>query len=220
MTIKQTEIKTNIFETAKILFYEQGFEKTTYKQIADILKISPGSLSYHFESKSELGNAVYISFMQKNYNDNVMNYLLNKFDTFSPKLASAIEMRLQLYVFKNDANVVRFYKELFTAQDISSTCSMTRYTLLDNKSLAFGAKESLSAMKYVAAKGASVALTSAYFDGLLKASFEEFVNYKIYVVLRTMELKDEMITDLIKKSDEITKEMNIEILPYFELRIS
>ena len=75
-------------------------------------------------------------------------------------------------------------------------------------------------MKYVAAKGASVALTSAYFDGLLKASFEEFVNYKIYVVLRTMELKDEMITDLIKKSDEITKEMNIEILPYFELRIS
>lgn len=47
-----------IVEVADRLFYEQGFEFTSFADIAEAVKISRGNFYYHFKSKDEILSAV------------------------------------------------------------------------------------------------------------------------------------------------------------------
>jgi len=51
---QKAETYNLIFESAKSLFEENGFEKTTMKKIAARVQISPGAIFKHFENKSAL----------------------------------------------------------------------------------------------------------------------------------------------------------------------
>ncbi|MFY0666252.1 MAG: TetR/AcrR family transcriptional regulator [Natronospirillum sp.] len=56
MGTKQT--REQIVEAADQLFYEQGFEHTSFAQIAEAVGISRGNFYYHFKSKDEILEAV------------------------------------------------------------------------------------------------------------------------------------------------------------------
>src|SRR5690606_19422627 len=47
-----------IVEAADRLFYERGFEHTSFADIADVVKISRGNFYHHFKSKDEILRAV------------------------------------------------------------------------------------------------------------------------------------------------------------------
>lgn len=51
---QKAETYNAIFETAKVLFEELGFEKTTFKKIGEKAGITPGAIFKHFENKSAL----------------------------------------------------------------------------------------------------------------------------------------------------------------------
>lgn len=50
--------REHIVEAADQLFYRQGFEHTSFANIADVVKISRGNFYYHFKSKDEILDAV------------------------------------------------------------------------------------------------------------------------------------------------------------------
>jgi len=50
--------KDRIVDKADQLFYEQGFEHTSFAQIAEALGISRGNFYYHFKTKDEILDAV------------------------------------------------------------------------------------------------------------------------------------------------------------------
>ncbi|WP_432473410.1 TetR/AcrR family transcriptional regulator [Amphritea sp. HPY] len=50
--------RDHIVEAADQLFYRQGFEHTSFANIADAVKISRGNFYYHFKSKDEILDAV------------------------------------------------------------------------------------------------------------------------------------------------------------------
>lgn len=50
--------KIRIIEAADAFFYEQGFEHTSFAQIAAVVGISRGNFYYHFKTKDEILNAV------------------------------------------------------------------------------------------------------------------------------------------------------------------
>lgn len=50
--------RDNIVDAANQLFYEQGFEHTSFSQIAEAVGISRGNFYYHFKSKDEILDAV------------------------------------------------------------------------------------------------------------------------------------------------------------------
>ena len=50
--------RDNIIEAADKLFYRQGFEHTSFSDIADAVHISRGNFYYHFKSKNEILDAV------------------------------------------------------------------------------------------------------------------------------------------------------------------
>lgn len=56
MGSKQT--RDQIIDAADQLFYEQGFEHTSFSQIAEAVGISRGNFYYHFKSKDEILDAV------------------------------------------------------------------------------------------------------------------------------------------------------------------
>lgn len=56
--MKQETTKDRIAEAAKQLFYERGFEATSFADIASEVGISRGNFYYHFRTKDEILEAV------------------------------------------------------------------------------------------------------------------------------------------------------------------
>lgn len=54
----QKTTRDHIVEAADQLFYRQGFEHTSFADIASAVKISRGNFYYHFKSKDEILDAV------------------------------------------------------------------------------------------------------------------------------------------------------------------
>lgn len=54
----QGTTRHQIIEAADQLFYQHGFEHTSFARIADAVKISRGNFYYHFKSKDEILEAV------------------------------------------------------------------------------------------------------------------------------------------------------------------
>jgi AcrR family transcriptional regulator len=57
-SMSNTTTRDHIVEAADQLFYRQGFEHTSFSDIADVVKISRGNFYYHFKSKDEILDAV------------------------------------------------------------------------------------------------------------------------------------------------------------------
>jgi len=53
-----TATRAHIVDAADRLFYEQGFEHTTFSDIAGVVQISRGNFYYHFKTKDEILDAV------------------------------------------------------------------------------------------------------------------------------------------------------------------
>src|SRR5215468_768469 len=50
--------REHIVEAADQLFYRQGYEHTSFADIADVVQISRGNFYYHFKTKDEILDAV------------------------------------------------------------------------------------------------------------------------------------------------------------------
>ena len=50
--------RDHIVEAADRLFYRQGYEHTSFSDIADAVRISRGNFYYHFKTKDEILDAV------------------------------------------------------------------------------------------------------------------------------------------------------------------
>jgi AcrR family transcriptional regulator len=56
--MSENATRDHIIEAADDLFYRQGFDHTSFADIADAVKISRGNFYYHFKSKDEILEAV------------------------------------------------------------------------------------------------------------------------------------------------------------------
>jgi TetR/AcrR family transcriptional regulator, transcriptional repressor for nem operon len=56
--MRETTTRQQIVDAADRLFYRQGFDHTSFSDIADAVRISRGNFYYHFKSKDEILDAV------------------------------------------------------------------------------------------------------------------------------------------------------------------
>jgi len=56
--VSRKSTRDHIVESADQLFYQQGFDHTSFADIASVVKISRGNFYYHFKSKDEILDAV------------------------------------------------------------------------------------------------------------------------------------------------------------------
>ena len=53
------ELRERILVAAKTLFLEKGVEKTSIRNIADLIEYSPGSIYHYFKDKNEIFHALH-----------------------------------------------------------------------------------------------------------------------------------------------------------------
>jgi len=84
--------RDQIIEAADQLFYQQGFEHTSFAHIAEAVKISRGNFYYHFKSKDEILGAV-ISFRLADTQAKLDKWLIDG-DTPADRIRSFINIMI------------------------------------------------------------------------------------------------------------------------------
>ncbi len=109
---KGQETKTRIIKSARALFYEQGYNSTTSRQISEKAGTNLGLLNYYFNGKNEIAQIIYTDI--RNHCDQLLReaeFSGTERENSSSKmflLSSAIE----LYLCLENENYARFYNEI------------------------------------------------------------------------------------------------------------
>ncbi len=111
--MKKTErrserMKAEIIATAGRLFREHGYEDTTFQLIADELRISKGSISYHYKSKPWLVYSFFYRYMRA-----VQEYIrIHLTDNFNDYLYWCIShLRFYREIMIDESTRTLFYQE-------------------------------------------------------------------------------------------------------------
>lgn len=219
---KNLQIKNDILETAKKLFYEKGYNNTTFADIASSLCITKGLISYYFESKANLANTVYHDFISKNQSVISMKFyttLRNEF-SYNPRVITVVSNLATYTMFRDDERARRFFVE-FLYHDFCFSIMHGDYSLWEIHKHAVD-KDKLSDKKYLrmlatASRGASSVVQIQYFSGILDISFEEFSDFTIKLKYQIEGLTSQEIDKIIKSGKELFKRLDLKYLPYFKL---
>lgn len=93
--------RDQIVEAADLLFYQQGFEHTSFSDIAGTVKISRGNFYYHFKTKDQILDAVIDARLSKT--ETMLNTWEAAGDTPADRIGSFIDM-----LVVNKADIMQF----------------------------------------------------------------------------------------------------------------
>lgn len=99
------ETKERILELCRRLFYEKGYEATTFKEISDTLGINQSAIHYHFKSKENILRIIHSDTGRAN-NRTVLE---NTTDENSYLAKMLFDLRVYLYKVWNDEKYRKFY---------------------------------------------------------------------------------------------------------------
>ena len=102
--------KALILKICKKLFYKNGVASTTYADICEAADTSPGSVSYHFQSKDDIAIAISQEFREK-----LMEYifLLYGVEIGDDPFPQALLNRCWWEVMLGDEHIRVFYRDVF-----------------------------------------------------------------------------------------------------------
>lgn len=105
-----------ILETAKTMFLEKGYKKTTVRDIASQAGVTQGLITYHFKSKENLARCVYIELIQQIFNQAATQ--LSTEDGMSSAEKIYISYIIGWNKLEEDIPAARFTYDLITETDI------------------------------------------------------------------------------------------------------
>ena len=211
--MKNNSKKEQIILESRKLFYENGFNNTNLKDIAEKCGIKKQSISYYFSSKNHLGLAVY---------DFISDEMINTFSTKARKideniLTSVICAASMIGIvdyYLNDKNAFRFYEEFYfgslTNIDIV-LCESRRHIYLSEKM-------NNITIDYIASQYAANGVLYYFIKGQLpQYSTEEFCKYYVTMGLSGMGVaKDKCeLNNIYESAKEIYAKIDPIFKPYF-----
>ncbi|WP_414150799.1 TetR/AcrR family transcriptional regulator [Acetobacterium carbinolicum] len=107
----ETEMKEKIYNAAKVLFYENGYIKTTYKQLGEAVNGNGALVAYYYGSKGKLATLVYNEYMNRIKNMVREQFNINNI-SYDVLLATAIEIRVHGSLMSTNRNLNLFYWEI------------------------------------------------------------------------------------------------------------
>ena len=103
------DLKEKIITTAETLFYENGYENTSLRNVADKLGIHHSNILYYFDSKKALGNVIY-GRLYNTISSQILKLIPDK-----DKYYLATNLRLHYKVMYWDKKIFRLYSEFINA---------------------------------------------------------------------------------------------------------
>lgn len=208
--------RTNIIETSKQLFYENGIEETNIATIMRLAKINRSSFFYYFKDIFDIATVVYGQMLNKHFlsiSEIFKPYELN--DLEKACLIGASHMRLVL----SDINVSRFASQIIFHNIIEY--DDIRRSVLENTAIRYIPKEKMITAEYFAIQ--SMALSAHLYkknaNETLTLSADKLVSFKLENFLRNLFLSDDECERLKSKVLPIEKEICFETTPYFNVEL-
>lgn len=211
------ETKEKVYTTAKKLFYENGFVKTTLAEIARESGANKAMVSYYFGNKNNLALEVYNEYMvaMRVKTQNIIN---SRFPECDLLLLTAIEYRLQNRNCNTNQGLKRFYHELCDSNIFMKTESAS-VGLVENISKVY--KLGLSKVDIRALALAILAVIHGLYiaknEGFLDCSSEYLAETEIRLLLRSLKIDNAVIEDYIERSREIVDRIEISVGKNFEV---
>ncbi len=120
------ETTNRILEASRKLFYEEGYQTTTFADIAELAKVNKSAIHYHFRSKENLLGIIVNDATERN-NAVAGQYFTRNTVPLSKYLFSGMIYNFKLYT---DDKYMRFFQDsmvLYTAKNLNTTIQgMTR----------------------------------------------------------------------------------------------
>lgn len=173
------ETKKKIYDTAKSLFYAYGYSGASFNMICDVANVNPGTIAYHFKSKKNLGELIFMD---------IMNTMSNSIAEFFPSsdsvLRSYIGYMLHMQLIFKDEKYRKF------SLDIVNTCDNI-YTI-DCQEVLNSLKE-LSAEKakfiYAVHAGLDRSIENYVSKNINELSFERTCKYALEIYFSYFETR-------------------------------
>lgn len=216
---KDLPIKNDILNTAKKLFYEKGYIRTTFADIAAELNITKGLISYYYESKANLAGEVYHNFISDNQDRISMKFYIELRENFryEPRVITVVSNLATYTMLRNNENAKRFYVEYLYSEFCHSimTGNYDLWTLYKHKDKDRYPDETHLLMQGYASRGAAGIIQVAYFMGKLDISFEEFADYAVRLKFQIEGLQEDVINDIVSKGKDVFNKLPLYYKPYF-----
>ena len=212
-------MKTNILLTAVKLFYDNGYNATSFEEIAEICDITKPLITYHYKTKANLANEVYLYFTKKKKNV-ITEKIYNHYGTYDLQVGIAVENRVRLKILRDDSKAYRFYHERVNASfdNIFTEPSIELFNAYDRRyRLQLDRGNDELKIAALSSKASAAAMIISYFSGKLNCSFEFLTDNLIALPFKVINLPQEEI-DLIRlRSKEIIETLDFKIAPYFDV---
>jgi AcrR family transcriptional regulator len=214
--------KENILETATKLFYEQGYKKTYLDQIAAICDITKPLISYHYKSKSKLARTVSDAFLFDLKNRVALKLYTDYFKGRKTDLqvSTAVEIRLYNQLFLDDANAMRFIKELADDkyEDLFGQDGIRLYQMHDRRyHLDIRRNSDEISMLASAARASGFSILWAYDRGDFNCSKEDCLDYITRLNFVLMHIDTNRIDAILDESRQILAQVPFTFKPYFQI---
>ena len=212
-------MKTNILLIAAKLFYDKGYNATSFEEIADHCNITKPLITYHYITKANLANEVYLHFTEKRKNK-ITEKIYRHYGTYDMQVGIAVETRLGLKILKEDPKAYRFYHERVNASfdNIFTEPNMSLYNAYDRRyNLKLDSGNDELKIAALSAKASAAALIVSYFSGKLNCSFEFLEKNVSSLPFRVIDVPQEQIDSILMHSSEILNALDFKIVPYFNV---
>ncbi len=212
-------MKTNISLVAAKLFYDNGYNATSFGEIAELCDITKPLITYHYKTKANLANEVYLHFTEKRKNK-ITEKIYKHYGTYDMQVGIAVENRLGLKILKEDPKAYRFYHERVNASfdNIFTEPNMSLYNAYDRRyHLKLDSGNDELRIAALSSKASAAALIVSYFSGKLNCSFEFLEKNVASLPFKVIDVPQDQIDSILLRSQEILDALDFKIAPYFDV---
>ena len=212
-------MKTNILLIAAKLFYDKGYNATSFEEIADQCNITKPLITYHYKTKANLANEVHLYFTEKRKNK-ITEKIYKYYGTYDMQAGIAVESRFGLRILNEDTKAYRFYHERVNASfdNIFTEPNMSLYNAYDRRyHLQLDRGNDELRIAALSAKASAAALIVSYFSGKLNCSFEFLEKNVASLPFKVIDVPQEQIDLILVRSEDILDTLQFKIIPYFDI---
>jgi AcrR family transcriptional regulator len=214
-----TESRKKLIETAKKLFYQNGYAATTLSQISTDAKINNGLITYYFGSKANLAGEISTEYIFKIRNEIARQLYLSE-KSYNLAVGVAVEAYVNLSLKLRNPNLLRFEIESAREQGlfVSPTEKRQHYYHLQKRLISPNLSE--LDLKFYEVCGISVvgALSEAYANGFLDCEVEDISDYLVHMLFFMLQIPQDQFEILAQKARGLSEQIHIEMKENFEIQ--
>lgn len=201
------DLRNIIIQESSKLFLEQGYTKTTIRQIAQVCNLGRGHLYYYFKKKEDI-----VLYLYKNLIEKLYSYISNSSkNSLDPLLSYAITQYLYIKVIATNKPLFRMYIEASEIDSIRKEYLKTLGDILKNNLENFNysfKKEDISLSIIIGSAGEDELLRRFYNEDI-DLNLDEIIESTIKTRLLLLNISQEKVQNIILKTKEETSNINI-----------